>query len=108
MRDKRQEGSMKTREKDVPNTITDEKGKTYLLQKEVLSFEEARIYLDNISSSYLYKLTSARKIPHYCPTGKLIYFKRSELDAWVFAKRRKTIDEIENEANGYLKGSGGK
>jgi excisionase family DNA binding protein len=97
---------MKTRENDVPNTITDEKEKAYLLQKEVLSFEEARIYLDGISSSYLYKLTSARKIPHYCPTGKLIYFKRSELEEWIFSNRRKTTDEIENEANEYLKGSG--
>jgi excisionase family DNA binding protein len=94
---------MKTREKDVPNTIEDEKGKSYLLQKEVLSFEEARIYLDNISSSYLYKLTSARKIPHYCPTGKLIYFKRSELEEWVFSNRRKTTDEMNTEAETYLK-----
>lgn len=97
---------MKTRERNAPNTIEDEKEKSYLLQKEVLSFEEARVYLDNISSSYLYKLTSARKIPHYCPTGKLIYFRRSELDDWVFKSRRKTIDEIESEANSYLKMNG--
>ncbi|TXJ24954.1 MAG: DNA-binding protein [Chitinophagaceae bacterium] len=94
---------MKTRERNVPNTIEDKKEKSYLLQKEVLSFEEARIYLDNISSSYLYKLTSARKIPHYCPTGKLIYFKRSELEEWVFSNRRKTTDEMNTEAETYLK-----
>lgn len=97
---------MKMREQDMSNKEIDEKDKSYLLQKEVLSFEEARFYLDSIkgiSSSYLYKLTSSRQIPHYCPTGKLIYFRRSELDAWVFKNRRKTIDEIEDETDSYLK-----
>lgn len=81
-----------------------EKDKSYLMQKEVLSFEEACIYLDGISSSYLYKLTSARRIPHYCPTGKLIFFRRSELEDWVFKKRRKTVDELHEENRIFLKG----
>ncbi|TKK71451.1 helix-turn-helix domain-containing protein [Ilyomonas limi] len=51
----------------------------YILQKEILTFEEACIYLGRSASS-MYKLTSARLIPHYVPTGKLIYFKRTELD----------------------------
>lgn len=94
---------MKNSDQDMDKKKADQSDKSYLLQKEVLSFDEALIYLDNISSSYLYKLTSARKIPHYCPTGKLIYFRRSELDAWVFKNRRKPIDEIDKEASDYLK-----
>ena len=92
----------KTHEKEVvtEESLTD---KSYVFQKEVLSFEEACFYLDGVSSSYLYKLTSARKIPHYCPTGKLIFSRRSELDEWVFKSRRGTRDEINEDAGSYLK-----
>lgn len=38
--------------------------------------------LTGISPSSLYKLTSAGLIPHYKPTGKLL-FKREEILAWV-------------------------
>lgn len=52
------------------------------LQKAVLSFSEAAEYT-GYSKSYLYKLTSAGVIPHYKPTGKMVYFKRLELDEWL-------------------------
>ena len=66
----------------------------YLLQKEILTFEEACFYLGR-SASNMYKLTSARIIPYYVPTGKLIYFKRSELDEWILKRKRKSLNEIE-------------
>lgn len=74
----------------------------YLLQKEILSLPEACIYLC-ISQSYMYKLTSSRKIPHYSPMGKLIFFKRTELEEWVFKNRRSTREEINSEASSFLK-----
>lgn len=76
--------------------------RTYLLQKEILSLQEACTYLC-ISQSHMYKLTSSRKIPHYSPTGKLIYFKRIELDEWVLKKRRSSQEEIDIAASGFLK-----
>jgi predicted DNA-binding transcriptional regulator AlpA len=45
-----------------------------LLQKTVLNFNEACSYLD-VSQSHLYKLTSTRQIPHFCPQGKEIVFQ---------------------------------
>ena len=39
-----------------------------LLQKTVLNFNEAAKYLD-VSPSHLYKLTSTKHIPHFCPQG---------------------------------------
>ncbi len=54
----------------------------YLLQKEILTFEEACLYLGRSASS-MYKLTSGRLIPYYQPNGKLIYFKRTEVDEWA-------------------------
>lgn len=50
--------------------------------KNVLSFEEASRFL-NLSKSYLYKLTSGNLIPHYKPQGKMLYFEREELEAWL-------------------------
>lgn len=74
----------------------------YLSQKEILSLQEACIYLC-ISQSHMYKLTSTRKIPHYSPLGKLIYFKRTELNEWVLKNRRSSQEEINIEASGFLK-----
>src|SRR4051812_3551657 len=73
----------------------------YLLQKEILSLQEACAYLC-ISLFYMYKLTSARRIPHYSPTGKLLYFKRTELDGWVLQHRRVSDEELEDKALGML------
>jgi len=69
-------------------------------QKEVLNFGEACKYL-NLSASYLYKLTHSRRIPHYKPNGKMLYFKRIDLEAWLLRNRVKTANEIEQEAIDY-------
>lgn len=66
-------------------------------QKEVLSFDEACKYC-NISKSKMYKHTSNRNIPHYKPEGKLIYFKKSELDDWLLRNRQSSNEELEREA----------
>ena len=65
-----------------------------MLQKTVLNFSEACAYLD-LSQSHLYKLTSARHIPHFCPQGKKLYFRREELDVWLQRNRQLTNDELE-------------
>ncbi|MCK9613128.1 MAG: helix-turn-helix domain-containing protein [Bacteroidales bacterium] len=72
-----------------------------LLKKEVLNFHEACQYLD-ISESHLYKLTSAKQIPHFCPQGKRLYFNRCELDNWLQRNRQTTTDEIEQQATEYI------
>lgn len=64
-----------------------------LLQKDFLTLSEAVVYI-GISKSFMYKLTSTRKIPFYRPETKLIFFKRSELDAWVLSNRNASRDEI--------------
>lgn len=70
------------------------------LLKEILTIEEAAEFL-SVSKSYLYKQTSAQAIPHYKPTGKRCYFKRSELEAWILAGRISTKSEIVQRANAY-------
>jgi excisionase family DNA binding protein len=69
-----------------------------ILNKEVLCFQEAATYL-SVSKSQLYKLTSTNRIPFYKPTGKMVYFRRTELDSWLLANRFDTIDEIKSKVD---------
>lgn len=71
------------------------------MQKQVLNFNDACIYLE-LSQSHLYKLTSTGNIPHYKPNGKKLYFNRQELDNWLLRNRSNSIDEIEQDAANYL------
>ncbi|MCX6169999.1 MAG: helix-turn-helix domain-containing protein [Ignavibacteriales bacterium] len=48
-----------------------------------LTFKEACAYL-GYAPSYLYKLTYRKIIPHYKPTGKIIFFSKAELDEWIY------------------------
>jgi len=69
--------------------------------KKILNLREAAMFL-NMSESRLYKLTSSSQIPHYKPTGKLIYFHREELEEWVLRGKVKTKDDIEDQAQKYI------
>ena len=76
--------------------------------KEVLTSDEAAAYL-GISKSHLYKLTMGRKIPHYkSEGGKLCYFCRNEIIAWMKAHRVATQEELQAQAREILKKKGGK
>ena len=70
------------------------------ITKEILTIEEAAEFL-SVSKSYLYKQTSAQRIPHYKPTGKRCYFRRSELEEWILAGGISTQEEITQKARGY-------
>ena len=72
-----------------------------LHSKNVLSFEEASRFL-NLSISYLYKLTSGNLIPHYKPQGKMLYFEKTELEAWLRQNPIRTQAQTEAEAQKYV------
>ncbi len=57
-----------------------------------LSFKEACNYL-GYAPSYLYKLTSSGKIPHYKPSGKILFFSKVELDEWIYGKYGKASEK---------------
>ncbi len=71
-----------------------------LTQKAVLTSTEAAAYL-GITVSYLYKLTHRQQIPHSKPLGKMCYFDRLELEAWLMSNRVATIDELQERAQAY-------
>lgn len=72
-----------------------------ILRKEILTLDEVSLYLGQSKSS-IYKLTSRREIPFYSPGGKIKYFRKSELEQWIFSSKVSTIEEFESEANDYL------
>lgn len=76
---------------------------TINFNKEVLTSYEASKYM-GVSKSYLYKLTSTRKIPHYkSPLGKMCYFNRRELERWLQSVSVATDDELTEKARKYEK-----
>ncbi len=77
-------------------------------QKEVLTSDEAARYL-GVSKSCLYKWTMNRVIPHYkSPTGKVCYFNRQEVEAWMQSCRVATNDELEQQAQKIARKGGRK
>ena len=70
-------------------------------QTKPLNLVEAAKFLD-LSRSHLYKLTSERKIPHFKPNGKKIYFDKSELVQWLKRKPKRTLEETEEKAASYI------
>ena len=73
---------------------------TLFCTKEVLTSEETARYM-GISKSYLYKLTMRGEIPHYKPMGKICFFNRQEVEAWLQSNRVATATEISDRANRY-------
>lgn len=61
-------------------------------KKEILTIADAALLL-NLSTSQVYKLTMAGEIKFYKPHGKKIYFKRSDIDDWVFKEQKTTEPE---------------
>jgi excisionase family DNA binding protein len=71
--------------------------------KEGLTIKEAAEYT-GLSSGTLYILTHDRRIPFYKPLGKKIYFKRSELDAFMFRNKQSAFYEVSAAAEAVLNG----
>ena len=78
-----------------------------IIQKEFLTIKETANYL-GITKSYLYKLTSTKKIPYYKPFGKLCLFDRKELEKWLHKNRIATDEELNQKALIYNLKKGGK
>lgn len=65
--------------------------------KDVLTLEEAAKFM-GIARSSLYKMTHEQTIPFYKPNGKMIFFEKSDLLAWVRKNRVSSETEISEEA----------
>lgn len=88
-------------EKEVLTILQRIEQSTLLAAKKMLNLDEV-VLLTGLSKSYLYRLTSSGRIPHYKPSGKQIYFDRSDIEAWLRRNRVDSIEEIERAAINYV------
>ena len=66
-------------------------------ERNLMTTTEAAKYL-GLRPSYLYKLMMRRAIPYYKPNGKLCFFDKSELEAWIKNIRVASQAELDREA----------
>ena len=68
--------------------------------KAVLTVDEAARYM-GISKSTLYKMMMRHEVPYSKPNGKVCFFDRLELEAWLMGNRIATADELQDRAQAY-------
>lgn len=72
------------------------------LGKPVLNTDEAAAFM-GVSRQYIYKLRAEHALPYYkSPKGGL-YFKRSELEAWMTDRRYPSRKQLKDNPDKYLK-----
>ena len=67
------------------------------IQKVAFTVDEAAAFL-NLSKNYVYKLVSQKKIPCYKPMAGRVFFKPSELEAFLFRNRQSADYETASHA----------
>jgi excisionase family DNA binding protein len=84
-------------------TILSEMRNCMLSRKKFLTVSELEGYA-GLSKSYIYKLTAAKQVPHFKhPGGKLIYFDRLAIDAWLLSYEVPMFIKREERRNSYRK-----
>jgi len=85
---------------DVLKELQELKHFVLLGAKDALTMNDLSVF-SGLSKSYLYKMVSAKKIPHYKCGGKFTYFSKKEVTDWILKYRVKTSEELESEAVTY-------
>ena len=83
------------KELEVVKTSQTRLGEILLSKKTVLNIRDLCDYT-GYSRSYIYKLTSAGKIPYFRPSGKMVFFEREEIDSWLLTNKQ----EVKEQDNG--------
>lgn len=85
---------------DLSNQLERVEMLTAIRAKTILNLDEA-VAFTGFSKGHLYRLTSQREIPHYKKNRKL-YFKKTELEAWLLEEKIETSASIESQATTYV------
>jgi excisionase family DNA binding protein len=85
----------------LPVVVETSKEKYEEKHPEFLSTNKAAEFI-GCSRAYIYHLVHERKIPCYKPTGKYLFFKKSELEECLFRGRQATDYELLNKADEIL------
>jgi excisionase family DNA binding protein len=66
-----------------------------------MTLDEAAVYL-HVSKSHTYQLTSKGLVAHFKPAGKKIFFRKSDLDAYLLRNRKASESELEQAAADHI------
>ena len=69
--------------------------------EKFFSVEEVAEYI-GFKKASIYGLINRKSIPHI-KCGRLLKFEKSQIDLWLQSKRKKTGEEIQSEANRYIR-----
>jgi excisionase family DNA binding protein len=72
-----------------------------------MSVSEAAVFT-GLSKNYIYLLAHQRKIPFYKPTGGRIFFKRQDLEGFVFRRKVPADYEVREAAERKIIAAGKK
>jgi len=87
---------------ELKNELKELKNITLIGVKKALTMKDVAL-LTGLSMSHLYKKCSSKEIPHWkSGGGKLTYFSKEEIEAWMLQNRVKTAAELESEATNYI------
>lgn len=86
---------------EIRRELDEIKKYTMLSAKSMLMIEDVAFIL-GVSKSHVYKLTCNKEIPYYRPNGKLVYFDRNEVEAWMKQNRQSTKAEVEQLAINHV------
>lgn len=70
-------------------------------EPEILTVEDAAAFL-KLAKQTLYQLVSKKAVPFY-KRNKRLYFKRTELLAWIEEGKQSTQNELNSEVMNYLR-----
>ena len=88
---------------DIKNILLNQSAKTNPVpvvtetENDILSVEEVAKKL-GYKEGTIYNYTHQRKIPHFKKGGRL-FFDKHEINEWIRTDRRKTVQELQNEAD---------
>lgn len=74
---------------------------TLLGAKDVFNMDDLVAYT-GLTKGYLYRLVSERAIPYYKGNGKMNYFRRDDINAWLLRNRIMTQEEFDAAAAAYV------
>jgi prophage regulatory protein len=83
-------------------TATVELKRLLINQKSVFNVDDLSTYT-GLSKSAIYKLTRANKLRFSRPNGKLIFFLKSDVDAFLMSKPIDSMDDVNQEVIDYTR-----
>ena len=69
--------------------------------EDIMTVDQLAEYL-TIAKQTIYGLCSAKDLPYF-KRGKRVYFKRGEIDNWLKLGKRKSRDELQEEAAEFVR-----